>query len=219
MYLADHGNMMLGDASTAGVRRKHFEGLWPYFKDLRLMLCPLATKTEAEGAIQPYVAYEHLSSDTVDPVEGPWLQKYWRMSYATNSWSGNKAGASDYAQAHWKTALVKNANEVPLYGDTAWYIGSWPQDFHSPPKYRGDIAAAKAETHKEDMLLWCIDRHNSGMTNTLYMDLSVRETGLKELWTLRWNRTFDICKKNGWTMCGGKKAEDWPKWMRKFKDY
>ncbi len=52
----------------------------------------------------------------------------------------------------------------------------------------------------------------------LFRDWSVRKVGLKELWTLKWDdRRFDT---NGpWTMAGGVQPEDWPAWMRGFKDY
>jgi hypothetical protein len=49
------------------------------------------------------------------------------------------------------------------------------------------------------------------------MDSSVRKVGLKELWTLKWHRNFNT---NGYyTKAGGATAEDWPEWMRRFKDY
>ena len=62
----------------------------------------------------------------------------------------------------------------------------------------------------------CINRHN-GTLNTLFLDWSVRPVGLKELWTLKWHGKFDTA--GPWTKAGGVKPEDWPKWMRKFKDY
>jgi len=40
---------------------------------------------------------------------------------------------------------------------------------------------------------------------------------LKELWKLKWRRNFDA---NGrWTSAGGCGPDDWPEWMRRFKDY
>jgi len=62
----------------------------------------------------------------------------------------------------------------------------------------------------------CLDRHN-GAVNMLFMDFSARKVGLKELWTLKWNRVFDT--EGEWTTAGGVQAEDWPEWMRKYKDY
>jgi prepilin-type processing-associated H-X9-DG protein len=62
----------------------------------------------------------------------------------------------------------------------------------------------------------CINRHN-GYVNGLFLDWSVRRVGLKELWTLKWHMQFDTA--NAWTKAGGVQPEDWPAWMRGFKDY
>jgi hypothetical protein len=53
--------------------------------------------------------------------------------------------------------------------------------------------------------------------NGLFLDWSVRKVGLKELWTLKWNRQYDTT--NVWTKAGGVQPDDWPEWMRNFKDY
>ncbi len=61
-----------------------------------------------------------------------------------------------------------------------------------------------------------MNRHN-GYVGGLFLDWSVRKVGLKELWTLKWHDQFDRAGK--WTRAGGVQPEDWPKWMRGFKDY
>lgn len=61
-----------------------------------------------------------------------------------------------------------------------------------------------------------MNRHEAN-TNGLFLDWSVRKIGLKELWTLRWYMDFD--RAGWWTRAGGVKPEDWPPWMRNFKDY
>ena len=63
---------------------------------------------------------------------------------------------------------------------------------------------------------YCVNRH-SGHVNGLFLDWSVRKVGLKELWTLKWYAEFNTAGE--WTKAGGVKPEDWPKWMRRFKDY
>jgi hypothetical protein len=51
----------------------------------------------------------------------------------------------------------------------------------------------------------------------LFMDWSIRNTGLKELWTLKWHRANVT---NGpWTNAGGVLPGDWPQWLRRYKDY
>jgi hypothetical protein len=62
----------------------------------------------------------------------------------------------------------------------------------------------------------CINRHKA-YVNCLFLDWSTRRIGLKELWTLKWNGQFDT--ENAWTTAGGVRPEDWPSWMRGFKDY
>jgi hypothetical protein len=63
---------------------------------------------------------------------------------------------------------------------------------------------------------FCINRHH-GAVNGLFCDPSVRRVGLKELWTLKWDKEYGTA--GPWTKRGGVKAEDWPQWMRRFKDY
>ena len=63
---------------------------------------------------------------------------------------------------------------------------------------------------------FCINRHN-GYINGLFLDWSVRKIGLKELWTLKWDDRSETAGR--WTKAGGVQPEDWPPWMRNFKDY
>jgi len=63
---------------------------------------------------------------------------------------------------------------------------------------------------------YCMNRHD-GYVGGLFLDWSARKVGLKELWTLKWSYDFD--RAGPWTRAGGVKPEDWPSWMRKFKDY
>ena len=80
-------------------------------------------------------------------------------------------------------------------------------DAGSPPRYEGSLGSWGT---------FCINRHN-GHVNSLFLDWSVRKIGLKELWTLKWHRDFDMV--NEWTRASGVQPEDWPVWMRHFKDY
>ncbi len=73
----------------------------------------------------------------------------------------------------------------------------------------------RVATSKGQMAFF-INRHNE-YTNSLFLDWSVRKVGLKELWTLKWYEAFNTA--NQWTRAGGVKPEDWPEWMRSFRDY
>ena len=62
----------------------------------------------------------------------------------------------------------------------------------------------------------CINRHD-GYINMAYLDWSVRRTGLKELWMLKWHRNYNT--QGPWTRDGGGGPTDWPQWMINLKDY
>jgi prepilin-type N-terminal cleavage/methylation domain-containing protein/prepilin-type processing-associated H-X9-DG protein len=96
---------------------------------------------------------------------------------------------------------------IPLLFDCITPDGSGSYN-QPPPEYEG--------WKKGSMWRFCINRHN-GHINSLFMDWSVRKVGLKELWTLKWSPDFDTA--NVWTRAGGVKPEEWPEWMRGFKDY
>ena len=51
----------------------------------------------------------------------------------------------------------------------------------------------------------------------LFLDYSIRRVELKELWMLKWSKQSNTA--GPWTKAGGVRPEDWPPWMRGFKDY
>ena len=95
--------------------------------------------------------------------------------------------------------------DVPILMDALWewaeLLSGW-----GPPPYADYLGKP----------VMCINRHNGGI-NMLFADWSARKVGLKELWTLKWQKHFDTA--NAWTRAGGVQPEDWPEWMRRFKDY
>lgn len=74
----------------------------------------------------------------------------------------------------------------------------------------------EGSTRRWGMGSFAMNRHNEH-TNGLFLDWSVRKIGIKELWTLKWHMQFNTS--NEWTKAGGVQPEDWPQWMRGFKDY
>ena len=54
----------------------------------------------------------------------------------------------------------------------------------------------------------CVNRH-IGFINMSFADWSARKVGLKELWTLKWHRSFNT----------ESLAPVWPDWMSRFQDY
>jgi len=110
----------------------------------------------------------------------------------------------------WRNLLdIPEASRVPMFLD-AMRFDIWPLHTDAPAP---TDAAWAAGNH---MAKCCINRHD-GAVNCLFVDGSVRKVGLKELWTLKWHRSFNTA--GSWTKAGGVSPEDWPAWIRPFKEH
>ena len=179
--------------------------------------------------LQPHRGERRLSAccpEATDPTRPPGTFSAWGAdsldqdyvaqqdfgSYGINRWTYNRREDRD-DENYWKMLDVKDAHQIPLFGDCRWY-GAGPLDVDLPPEYPGQGTV----THWRDnnMRRFCLDRH-VGKMNSAFVDYSVRSVDLKKLWTLKWHRNHDI--HGPWTRAGGALPGDWPHWMRGFKDY
>jgi len=167
-----------------------------------------------EGKLMWRVEGRHGSTFTAWDITYP--PPPFRMSYGLNGYicSPQFEGPTAFIDAarrrvplrYTDVSRLRNvAGNVPLLFDSATPSASL-RDERQPPMGR--------ESPGSTTLF--INRHN-GTINGLFLDCSVRPIGLKELWTLRWHLQWDTA--GPWTKAGGVKPEDWPPWMRKFKDY
>jgi len=205
-----------GTQNGMGCGRFWREVMRPYSKSEKMWLCPQATK-----------AYRD------DIPQGQWSYAAWEFdgeigSYGLNGWILNLPKAnqgagrtSGWGRAdrdamgrvrHWYTPAQKNANTIPVFTGS-WWVDSWPLETDQPPP----TEAGPADTpNTNEMNRVCVDRHN-GFVSCLFADWTVRKIGLKELWTLKWHRTYNTA--GPWTTAGGCTTEKWPQWMRPYKDY
>ncbi len=116
---------------------------------------------------------------------------------------------------HWRSPHVKGASNIPVHLDSCWPWGG-VYDNQQPPPEHDAVPTASPTASRPYWRNFCFNRHNGGI-NSLFMDWSVRKVGLKELWTLKWHAEFNTA--GPWTKAGGVQPEDWPQWMRRFKDY
>jgi prepilin-type N-terminal cleavage/methylation domain-containing protein len=109
----------------------------------------------------------------------------------------------------WHGRYWGQANNVPLFTE-ALRFDLWPLETQGPAQ--------------QEFMAWtgnnmgrcCINRHQ-GFVSTSFMDYSVRRVALKELWTLKWHRLFNV--EGPWTLAGGVDSTDWPDWIRRFQDF
>ena len=176
--------------------------------------CPMATKwREWRTTYDAFTAWcpkesSLFQTPSGEPVYGP-------VSYSLNHWLA--WGWPDHPlvekppnEIFWATCDARGTGAVPVLFDSAWRDFELA-DFVGPP-------LLEAGAWHLELTSWpmCINRHDGGV-NVLFMDWSARKVGLKELWTLKWYKTFNTA--GPWTKAGGVRPQDWPPWMRRFKDY
>lgn len=211
MYTGDHnGYFHQGWGSSQGKKSLWMDAWLPYYKDVRLRLCPAATKPYTEDGQVPFGAWGEWPAGSGEggAIGGS-------GSYGINGWVNNPIGTPAAGRDpvnYWRSVNVRGASEVPVLLDGVW-ARMYVLPANKPPEYDGD---AILNTSNRTMKLFSINRHN-GFTSGLFLDFTVRKVGLKQLWIFKWHRNFDTA--GPWTKAGGVQPSDWPQWMRSLKDY
>ncbi len=191
-----------------------------------MLLCPTATRVMASTA--DWGTFKAAQRDVSLPGGGSYLYTF---SYGINSWTNYMHGdrGDRWEEWFWKntqnnTSVVPgtrtttgrpvSTNNIPVFGDCTWH-DAWPRHIDQPVEHMDAFGIGNKGTSGE-MNHFSIDRHN-GFINMLFMDWSIRNTGLKENWTLKWHRSFNTM--GPFTRAGGVLPSDWPRWLRRFKDY
>lgn len=193
--------------------------------------CPMATKIRNPTGIVPLDSNKDVTGGTFlawgkfwPKDAGPWPGESYG-SYGTNAAVYDWPCIYGPPELYWRTLHVKGASNVPLHLDSGLPWG-WADTEGPPglsvivPPPRDAVPTLPGVPPNLEvppfLNVFCINRHN-GFVNCVFLDFHVRKVGLKELWTLKWHRK---CNTAGpWTKAGGVRPEDWPPWMRSFKDY
>jgi prepilin-type N-terminal cleavage/methylation domain-containing protein len=215
MYTDDNNGYFFSGAG-GGTGAFWRDAMRPYSKDDKMWLCPQAVKNRGYGNVggggtmplswdEAWVANSGIGGD---PDVG---------SYGLNGWVLNpNPGATTIfgrpVEGHWRTCYSKGSNNIPVFGGS-WWVDAWPRSKDNPPA-QGERPSDTVNSNEMNRV--CVNRHG-GFVNWLMMDWTVKKTGLKELWTLKWSK--DFITNDVWTKAGGAQPEEWPEWMRHFKDY
>jgi prepilin-type N-terminal cleavage/methylation domain-containing protein/prepilin-type processing-associated H-X9-DG protein len=182
-----------------------------------IALCPMAVKAGDKPFSWAKWRINGMIGSTYTAWEITNLGRPFRCSYgfSKNLFGQYYSFSSEYShRLNWwglETSSVRGKSKIPTLLDCTFYSDSFGSEYSEPPGY--DLESP--DYHWKDMT-FIINRHN-GYVNGLFLDWSVRKIGLKELWTLKWNSSFDTA--GPWTRAGGVEPDDWPLWMRNFKDY
>lgn len=199
-------------------------GLWmnalrPYYEDeWKLLLCPTATRVVENSADWGTFKAWTRTVPNRYPAANEGGNKEFISSYGINNWTNymlRDRGVRPVGSFWKSTQNVKDPSRVPLFADSTWH-DAWPFATDPPIEVPYGYGWSSQSVGGDEMNHFCIERH-TGWTNFAFADWSVRKTGLKELWTLRWHVGYNV---NGpWTRAGGVLPADWPSWMRHYKDY
>jgi prepilin-type N-terminal cleavage/methylation domain-containing protein/prepilin-type processing-associated H-X9-DG protein len=184
----------------------------------KAVLCCMATKIPdfAQGGVMSmggtFLAWGY--SGKV-PVAGfrTAVPRPWYGSYGVNEWVSPHGFIESDRPKCWTNTNDRNAGSAPMMLDCTCWTGNAFEEYELPPDHDA-IPWGLYVTYAAPY--FCMNRHDGGI-NALFLDWSVRKVGLKELWTLKWHKKFNTA--GLWTKAGGVRPEDWPEWMRAFKDY
>ena len=198
---------------------RFIEDRYKDWKTNKLWFCPSATKPEWDergvrsGVLNIFNAWGIYTGGSLGPngIAGSYgINGYVLIPYPNSSGAiRTQYEGGVPMQDGWKTTGASGANNVPLFTE-ALRFDLWPKPDQRPAN--NELAAWSGN----NMARCCINRHQ-GFVDTLFLDFSTRKVGLKELYTLKWHRSFNITDK--YTLAGGVQASDWPEWIRPFPDY
>ena len=212
LYTNDHDGKFPNGVDFVGAALGWKRGQWitvleeEWAKHPKMLLCPSATKENpgySYGDVDKTYIMGTYFGVTQDEIE--------RCSYGMNNWTFDIPGASlqnREAEKHWRTINVKNASNVPMFADTMWRGGGPDHDdgiggnIFNLAKQNGLWRGAGYE-----MGHFGIDRHNGG-TNFVFMDFSARHVDVKELYDLKWHKSWN-------TSIRATLSDDfWPDWVK-----
>ncbi len=213
MYTDDNDGLFMAGYGV-GINGTWVGALRPYYQEPKIRVCPTATKPMSKGARGTFAAWGVFGAGFASDHPG-WSgpkEEGDYGSYGMNELAYNTPPGAGRSEDRWRTVNIKGAAEIPLLFDCIWY-DVYPGYTDHPPEYPGDVVKTGGAG---EMKRVCVNRHN-GFINALFMDWTIKEVGLKELWTLNWHRGYDTS--GPWTKAGLVQPSDWPEWMRRFKDY
>ncbi len=195
---------------------------WPWFLPDKLKdwtnnpiwMCPTATKPISRINIQNaniynswgvYMDAQGGRTTGKNGINGSYGLNGYFIPVSTPTYEGNVSSSEGWGGLN----TVKQASNVPIMVD-ALRFDLWPLPSHAPAETEG------AAWSSNNMARCSINRHR-GFVSSVFADGSTRKVGLKELWVLKWSRSFNTA--GPWTQAGRVSADRWPNWIRPFADY
>jgi prepilin-type N-terminal cleavage/methylation domain-containing protein len=206
-YLDDNKNTYpLGWVNTTYSKAQDiwFVAMQPYYDDKKVLRCP----STSDSKEVPFGTWRVEKESSLAGALG--VDETYELSYVINGHVQSFENTVSYTDK-WKKSGQKGAFNIPVLLDGfRFFQGRTITPYDEPPPYQGAYSVAGLT------FSFMIDRHN-GTNNALFMDHSLREIGIKQLYTLKWSPVFD--RSGPWTLAGHVSPVMWPTWLQKYPDY
>ena len=209
--------------AVSGVAGEWMQSLRNYYQNPNIRVCPACTefRSSLPSANQFNPDMDNsLISWGISGTNG-YPVSYWDVpgdygSYGMNAWAMNPPTASIgvYMNApatdYWRTLSPGGGGldltQIPVFGDAVW-DGTGPFDTDKPVTHKGWTASAGSAA---GMSNFSIPRHPGRMpVDMAFLDSSVSAVGIKQLWSLRWSRSFNTSYMAS--------LNSWPAWMNAYQ--
>ena len=227
MYTQDNENSFPQNIKGDGMTE--YEAYWchatlKYYEDPKIRFCPSCKRDKervAELALtgQSFMNYgaTHMNwgpfanPNTVTPSD--WWDEYPEGSYGMNEWCSDPPESeptlwgADKALTWRKIDNIRETSKFPLFLDCR-LVDTYPDNGDDPPD-APDLPCGQMDYLYQPMKMITMDRHK-GAINSVFVDLSASEVGLKDLWKQKWHKNYNTS--GPWT----RSDAVWPDWMAHF---
>ena len=195
--------------------------LRPYYNDPAIRFCKKAEKPYSEGGKLPFAAWDPSLHSGYPGFFGNLVDSSGNIEYGsyTLNWWVNDSAISPITwpvKDRWRTGSHKNSSNIPVMSDGGWMYARATTNDPAPTNVEYEAIMSQPDyfsnwaplANKE---MWRIvhNRHYGGL-NVLFMDASVKKVKMKELWTLKWNKSSNMTRYNAY-----ESTNSWPTWMNK----
>ena len=177
-----------------------------YSKKPQILLCPSAIRRRANGSPTVELIAAQNASNVAEyggnntafdvPDLDPTIQgttglfRYIAASYGANDWiydppAGQQIFDKPTSRQWRKLETARQPSQTPLMGDAMWR-GGFFHHLGRPPSAPGYWNGVEREEYH-----FSLKRHGKGI-GLVFFDGSVRNTRVRNLWSLTWNQEFDV---------------------------
>jgi prepilin-type N-terminal cleavage/methylation domain-containing protein len=225
MYLGAYNSRF--PAQTGDADNYWMAAVRDYYSDPKIRCCPFASNPyyTSGGPKDPWGPWGEEPGDIWPPgvEKNGWKIRGDYGSYGYNQWACDSSMLNDvqlYGEKRYWRRVTEGSSKTPLMGDCT-HTDAMPLDTDNPPESDGDTRTGGNPRYNTDTIRrFALNRHE-GTVGMLFMDNSVKSTYLKELWTLKWHKSFNTA--TPWTLAGGADTAKWANWgdgwMAQMKDF